>query len=229
MRHLEDVVADNIRRLRTERGWSQAELATALFLVQLRQWSPSTVALVETGKQRADRLLDLAALCQVFGVPLTELITGDGAIDLQGGDSVQIATIRDCLAGNSPGVTNERLNSTNDPFELARIARNIGLTRAQLILACYDRLNRWDFNNLREEWADIPPGTSTRTAQAMRGHATRRILELVQRHVVADGVTAVEQSAMRKLRADIRKNPELRPVLESHGIYLGKPTRKETP
>ena len=63
-------VRNRIRRLRTERGWSQAELAAVLGV------SRQTVNNVETGRVIASLPLALA-VARVFGTPVESIFFGD--------------------------------------------------------------------------------------------------------------------------------------------------------
>ncbi len=63
-------VRNRIRTLRTERGWSQAELAVVLGV------SRQTVNNVETGRVIASLPLALA-VARVFGTPVESIFLGD--------------------------------------------------------------------------------------------------------------------------------------------------------
>ena len=63
-------VRNRIRTLRTERGWSQAELAAVLGV------SRQTVNNVETGRVIASLPLALA-VARVFGAPVESIFFGD--------------------------------------------------------------------------------------------------------------------------------------------------------
>lgn len=66
MVQIKKVLGDNIRRLRTARGWTQVYLADVLEL------TPSFFALVESG-QRGMSLETIEATAKVFDVPVASL------------------------------------------------------------------------------------------------------------------------------------------------------------
>lgn len=68
----EKACADQVRRLRIERGWSQAELA-ARVAGSLPKWAQTTVAKTEAGT-RPVRVNEAAALASALGVSLAELL-----------------------------------------------------------------------------------------------------------------------------------------------------------
>ena len=63
-RHARDVIAQNIARIRAERGWSQATLAEAMTKAG-STWHPTTVARAENGQRNFD-LDDIDALLGVM-------------------------------------------------------------------------------------------------------------------------------------------------------------------
>lgn len=209
--HLEAVVAANVRRLRISRGWSQADLHRALTAQGLRRWSAATVALVETGRQRADRLADLAALCSVFGVPLADLIAGDDTIDTDTG-AVPLCVIRDALAG--------RVDQPADPFQVDELHDVVRTTRRlstqfrphDLMLASLDLFGRWDFNAMRNEMVETEDGADDdpRSIQARRGHVTRRLLEQLAEHIRAEGLDAIRERNTRPMLTQLLQDPRYR-------------------
>lgn len=63
-----------LRRLREERGYTQQQVAVSMAGEDPRwRWTPATVASIETGRRNIS-LDELAALCQIFGVGLTQLV-----------------------------------------------------------------------------------------------------------------------------------------------------------
>ncbi len=69
----EQDVGERVRRLRLERGWSQAELAARVSSA-LPNWAQTTVAKTEAAS-RPIRVNEAAALAAALGVPLHELLT----------------------------------------------------------------------------------------------------------------------------------------------------------
>jgi transcriptional regulator with XRE-family HTH domain len=72
------VVALNFRRIREERGWSQADAGERLERVTERPWSVATVSAVERGwergPERAFGINEVDAISLAFGVSLLELL-----------------------------------------------------------------------------------------------------------------------------------------------------------
>lgn len=73
------IVALNIRRIREERGWTQAEAGERLERVTGRPFSVATVSALErgwdrSGPERAFTINELDAISQAFGVALLELL-----------------------------------------------------------------------------------------------------------------------------------------------------------
>lgn len=72
------IVALNFRRIREERGWSQAQAGRRLERVTGRPWSVATVSGVERswerGPERAFGVNELDAISLAFGVSLLELL-----------------------------------------------------------------------------------------------------------------------------------------------------------
>ncbi len=68
----EQDVGERVRRLRLERGWSQAELAARVSSA-LPNWAQTTVAKTEAAS-RPIRVNEAAALAAALGVPLHELL-----------------------------------------------------------------------------------------------------------------------------------------------------------
>jgi transcriptional regulator with XRE-family HTH domain len=67
---LAEAVAENVRALRARRQWQQIQLAELLNISQ------RAVSTLESGKRTDVGIVELAALCRVFGVPLSELLRG---------------------------------------------------------------------------------------------------------------------------------------------------------
>jgi transcriptional regulator with XRE-family HTH domain len=72
------IVALNFRRIREERGWSQAQAGERLERVTGRPWSIATVSAVECGwergPERAFGVNEMDAISLAFGVSLLELL-----------------------------------------------------------------------------------------------------------------------------------------------------------
>ncbi|MBA2274912.1 MAG: helix-turn-helix transcriptional regulator [Actinobacteria bacterium] len=76
---LQDLLARNLRRVRRERGWSQAALAGRAQIVGL-SWSRSTVADAEA-RRRDITVEDLVLLPIILEVDLLELVTDEAPWD----------------------------------------------------------------------------------------------------------------------------------------------------
>lgn len=74
LRTLDEVVGDNIKRLRISRHWRAEELAEKLTSVLERPYTRFTVADLEGRRKREIRWTELAALCSVFNVALWDLV-----------------------------------------------------------------------------------------------------------------------------------------------------------
>jgi transcriptional regulator with XRE-family HTH domain len=73
------IVAMNVRRIREEKGWTQAHAGERLEKVTGRPFSVATVSALErgwdrTGPERAFTINELDAISQAFGVALLELL-----------------------------------------------------------------------------------------------------------------------------------------------------------
>ena len=72
------IVALNFRRIREEKGWSQAQAGERLERVTGRLWSVATVSAVERGwergPERAFGVNEVDAISLAFGVSLLELL-----------------------------------------------------------------------------------------------------------------------------------------------------------
>lgn len=95
--NVDQVVGGNVRRLRG--GQRQDELA-----VQLRQlgceWTQATVAAVETGRRRV-RISELPPLCSALDCSISELLAGDGQVELPSGQLASLPTMRGVVTGET--------------------------------------------------------------------------------------------------------------------------------
>ena len=73
---LDAVVGGNVRRLREARGWRQIDVASRMAGLGHEQWRDATVAMLEGGNRNV-RLDELADLCRILGVTVTDLLTTD--------------------------------------------------------------------------------------------------------------------------------------------------------
>ena len=86
---LNEVVAENIKRLRTSdsRRWTATELAEKLTVVLELSYTRFTVADLEGRREREIRWSEVVAMCSIFDVPLWELVLP------QKGDRVMTRTL----------------------------------------------------------------------------------------------------------------------------------------
>lgn len=68
-----------VRRQRTERGWSQGELAERLHMLGHENFHTTTISRIEKN-ERPVRLGEAYAIAEAFGVPLRELLPRDRAV-----------------------------------------------------------------------------------------------------------------------------------------------------
>lgn len=144
--------------------------------------------------------MDLAALCDAFGVPLSELIRddesllpGDNYVDTKGNgdndDGIALADIRAWLDGKRPVMPEPIRDDMRDPYEMGRLAKQAGLSQADLEMVCTDLYGRADLDVMRNEMAGSDD--DRRTIQAKRGHVTRQLLAEVAAHVESEGVDTI--------------------------------------
>lgn len=206
MESLSEVIGGNVKRLRAERNWTQRDLANAMRSLG-GTWARTTVGLLESDGVRAERLSDLAVLCAVFQVPLSELLAGDGDVQLKDKNVRTLGWLRASIAGDDHTEIASSVNGSqrgHDPdadAEIARVVRmKTGEAQAALTrwldddsqdLAIEATHSQWlaslsGFRDLLANVSDVGTSTTDRSAQARRGHATRTIQAILQ-SVSADG------------------------------------------
>lgn len=72
------VVADRLRELRTQRGWSQQLLAEKCAAAGMPSLSRGKIAKIESGARKSIKLEEVAVLAQALGVPPAALESGSG-------------------------------------------------------------------------------------------------------------------------------------------------------
>jgi len=200
-------VAMRLHSLRSERGWSQSRLATEVRRQGLT-WSPGTVAQIEQGTMRADRLAELAALCAAFRIPLSEFLGPEDppeALHMPDGRPVPLGGLQAALRG-APIEDEAEVSKEDDPYEVARLARRADMDPAEFrfffsmtferkhILYLRDELVMWHMSlpspvswidcyrrvlpEDERRWFVIPGDNSS--FRAMRGHASRWIIHQVK-------------------------------------------------
>jgi transcriptional regulator with XRE-family HTH domain len=145
--HTQAYVAKRVNELRLERGWSQSRLASEVRQFGLT-WSPAAVAQVENGSQRADRLIELYALCAAFAVSLEELIGDHRSVQAPNGQEIDLELIQAALRGDQP---DRPLQVSDDPFVIGRIAKRYGLESDEFLRAFRATFKRQTFTGYRDD------------------------------------------------------------------------------
>lgn len=191
--NIPQLVGRNVARLREQRRWSQAELASALGRSDAT-WTRQKVGMLETRGVRGERLHDLYQLCIALDVGLEELMTADGdEVDLPGGGSVHPSKVVEAICsrgktstiqdlGGDPVVTDV---AKDDPQEVERVARTIGVSTLELWKAVHKIWQQDSVIGTRDYLAQLEPGMSRAKARAQRGHATR-----LMKRAILDGSPA---------------------------------------
>lgn len=94
-----DIIGRQLRRLRTQRGLSQAELAERAGV------SPDLIAKLEQGTRQSARLTSLTRLAQALGAPLSEVLDRRPRLD-RAADAASLLALRDVLLSPAtlPGI-----------------------------------------------------------------------------------------------------------------------------
>jgi len=194
MTGLPEVVARNVRDLRVKRGWSQRQLAERLDQLG-GKWSRVAVTALESQGKRGRDVLDLATLCWALQVDLNELLAGEDNIDLPSGETVPLERVRGAMLGPEIGAEPRNTEIVGSPLpmiyfdqeEETRIARKLDLDADQLSDATMAVFGRSGFLRVRDAQAGVDEDTPPRRAQALRGHATRRLLAEIEQAFEAEG------------------------------------------
>lgn len=190
---LDHVIARNLRELIEQRGIHHATLAAWMRAVGI-DWTANRVAQTVT-LRRSLSLLELAALCNLLGVPLDRLLGGDDEValprqsrDTDSGPDVTapLAVIRDVLRdGGSDGLPDEGRGwhkeqsvvavYTPDPIEddvARRLDTDVSTVRGIAARLYGDTHVSLERDRRAGDLSDATPAT----ARAKRGHAMRGIL-----------------------------------------------------
>jgi len=181
---LPELIRGRVREHRTERGWTQDELA-----FRARQhgvdWTEDSVRHIEDGSRSVGD--DFIALLLIFRVSLGDFFGTDGPPVLVGQYKLErpaeLAQIVDGTFFTS-GLALERslpLQEQQDRFRAAeeKAAKALGVSVSALNEASH-RLWKWYLSDEREFRLDAAIGgreVSPRSRQALRGHITRKLLD----------------------------------------------------
>jgi transcriptional regulator with XRE-family HTH domain len=177
---LEHVMARSIAELRKESRLTQQDLACRMRTVGLN-WTPNRVTQIET-LRRTVSLLEAVALAWVFGVPVTRLMAGPDAeqIDTPAGETVALSVIRNAFSGQRPPESSFAATTVGQRpdavifDELRRPAKTLGVTPAVLNEMAEARYGR-SFLAEREGRLGDAKGTPA-SIRSRLGHITRRLL-----------------------------------------------------
>lgn len=188
---LDQVVGQNLERLRRKRGWSQDDLVSRGWLVGL-PWSRMTIATLGSGK-RAIGLGEVVLIALAARVSVNELLAGGGQVLIGDGSRMPLSDVRAVVTGDAAepddlGLIAMRvhvgrrqayeqvmLSSAGEAEQKA--ARRLGVSPQTIAEAAYDTWRRslTDERNSRvEELTNSEK--SARSVQALRGHVTRQLL-----------------------------------------------------
>lgn len=194
MESIDVVIGRRVADLRGERGWTQSQMRDLAQRFGV-DWSQSTVSEIESGKRRTDRIEVLAVLCSMFGIGLDQLLAGDDQVML--GRAWTLSELREALRGElepaseKPGTA--RFGGDN-PVEVQRMADKLGVTVDELRVLVMAKYGKGSFPIAqRDELAGVAQDDTSRSAQAKRGHATRRMLKEITEMVERDGAEATMQ------------------------------------
>lgn len=192
MDSIDEVIGQRVAALRRKKGWKQSEVRDLAHRFGV-EWSQSTISEIESGKRRSDRLEVLALLCSMFDVSLEQLLDGDQEIEMS--RTWSLKELREGLRGElepSSEVPGTQRIAGDNPVEVRRMASKLGVDDDQLralVAAVYGAGERPIAK--RDEIAGVSQADTSRSAQAKRGHATRRILSELRAAMDEEGADAV--------------------------------------
>lgn len=200
---LDHVIARNLRELIQERGMTHGAVASWMQALGI-DWSTNRVAQTVT-LRRSLSLLEVAALCRLFRVPLDRLLAGDDQIalprtqrDTDSGpdETAGLDVIRDVLrTGNSDRVADVGLGwsehrsvvAVTIPDELeGELARKLGTDRTTIRGLGARLYGDIHISVERDRRTGDVSGLSPAAARAKRGHAMRGILAEMRARLAED-------------------------------------------
>jgi len=202
---LEHVIARNVAELRTEHGWTQAELAREMHAWGFT-WATNRVTQLET-LRRPVSLLEVIGLAMVFDLPVERLLAGDDKIALPDGRDFPLVFLREALiAGHAKArlfTAEHYLDGEADYQDLRKMATKLGLSAPEDLDAVARKVFGQSFRDERDARAGDVSGLSKRSAQTKRGHVSRALLEEVDKYL-GDDVHRAE--TLDALHATQKKN-----------------------
>ena len=199
---LEEAVGRRVRELRTERGWTQVQLAQGMAVAGLTDWRRLTVTALESGQRRI-QLDEVLVLAHVFGVPVVELLPLDDRSAVAPADDHWVLTLGPVYMNPATAKWHLTGGHDGDPdwtvgedgilkdrgaelgaFYMERdeanqkAARELGIS-VQDLVALSRCLWMWGLPRERDRRLKEQPGAdqlSPRSRQARRGHITRALL-----------------------------------------------------
>ena len=184
---LEHVIARNVAELRTEHGWTQAELAREMHDWGFT-WATNRVAQLET-LRRPVSLLEVIGLAMVFDLPVERLLDGDDKIALPDGREFPLAWLRKAVIEGQPKTRfsifspQHHLAVEAEYQELRRMATKLGLSAPEDLDALARKVFGQPFHSEREARLGDVAGLSKRSAQTKRGHVSRALLAEVDKYL----------------------------------------------
>ena len=175
-RTLETVIASNVRRIRSETGRTQDQVAARLRVRGL-SWTQSTVSEIEAGERGLD-LGEFIVLALVgLGVPPAELLSGmEGPVWIAGSLVLDLGQLRDILVTTPPPNPEPGIEVADRQEAERKAARRLGIPVAEVV-AISVRL--WGQSLTAERDGRIAPDAN----HAARGHVTRLLVEEIAANV----------------------------------------------
>lgn len=195
------VVGENLRRLRAERSLTQDELGLLLKRNGLA-WQRSHVAAIEAGNRESIEFDTAVVLARALGVQLTELIAGDGPVQLTVEHELSRTGVRETASAppdswrEAPTLSGQAARALIDSMPGGRVsfqadaelAQRLGL-RPEDVYQAAERLWGRNLHQERDRRIDEMGEMPTAERRARRGHVTRQLAKELMPHLpVAQGV-----------------------------------------
>lgn len=173
---LEHVMARAMIRLRTERGWTQADLAIRMQAAGC-PWTINRVTQLETLRRRVS-LFEAVTLSWVFDVPIADLFAGNEDVETPDGGSAPLSDIRAAMSGQNVRPQIDALVLRPESVvneETRKIASRLRVTPRELEQAARARFGR-SFVEERDGRLGDTNGLPKRSVQTKRGHISRTLI-----------------------------------------------------